>query len=103
MLVNMVAILETLLAISLLFGFARKLLYSAGMMFSILIWAVGEGFGGPYSAGASDIGTAIIYAFVFAALWGLEQFSAPYSVGTLDTAIAARFPAWRTIGLWSAS
>lgn len=98
-----VAILETLCAISLLFGFARKLLYAMGIILSIIIWAVGESFGGPYSTGATDIGTAIIYAFVFVALWILEQFSEPYTKWTLDTVIANRWSAWGKIGLWSDS
>ncbi|GMA59603.1 hypothetical protein NZD89_08725 [Alicyclobacillus fastidiosus] len=96
-----VAVLETLMAISLLFGFARKLLYAIGILLSITIWAVGEGFGGPYTSGATDIGTAIIYAFVFAAIWGLEQFSALYDKWTLDYFIANRWAAWGKIGLWS--
>jgi len=31
----------------------------------VVIWAAAEGFGGPDTSGASDIGTAIIYALVF--------------------------------------
>jgi hypothetical protein len=31
-----------------------------------MVWAIAEGFGGPYTSGASDIGTAIIYAVLFA-------------------------------------
>ena len=43
------------------------------VFFSLLVWSVGEAFGGPYAAGSTDIGTAIIYAFVFAALY-FERF-----------------------------
>ena len=38
----------------------------AGYMF--LVWAVGEGFGGPYTSGFTDIGTGIIYTVVFVTL-----------------------------------
>jgi hypothetical protein len=36
-----------------------------------------EGFGGPYTSGASDIGTAIIYAVVFAGLLTLSYYAGP--------------------------
>lgn len=36
-----------------------------------------EGFGGPYTSGASDIGTAIIYAVVFTALLALSYYAGP--------------------------
>jgi hypothetical protein len=32
----------------------------------MLVWSTAEGFGGPYTSGASDIGTAVVYALVFA-------------------------------------
>src|SRR5450759_5377332 len=34
----------------------------------LVIWATAEGFGGPYTSGSSDIGTAVIYAAVFMGL-----------------------------------
>jgi nitrite reductase (NO-forming) len=46
-------------------------------VFSLLIWATAEGFGGPYTSGASDIRTAIIYAVVFAALLALSYYAGP--------------------------
>ncbi len=46
-------------------------------MFSVLIWATAEGFGGPYTSGAADIGTAIIYAVVFAGLLALSYYAGP--------------------------
>jgi len=36
---------------------------------------VAEGFGGPYASGASDIGTAIIYALVFVCLLTLAAYT----------------------------
>ena len=61
-----------LIAVALIMGFARKLTYLSAIAFSLLIWATAEGFGGPYTAGASDIGTAIIYAVVFAGLLAIS-------------------------------
>jgi nitrite reductase (NO-forming) len=73
----LVATAETLIALALITGFARKLTYSAAIVFSLLIWSTAEGFGGPYTSGASDIGTAIIYAVVFAGLLALSYYAGP--------------------------
>jgi len=73
----LVAVVETLIAVALITGFARKLTYSAAITFSLLIWATAEGFGGPYTSGAADIGTAVIYAVVFAALLALSYYAGP--------------------------
>src|SRR5580658_5098582 len=80
--VSLVAVLETLVALAVLLGFARKVSYFAAAGFSVVIWAVAEGFGGPYASGASDIGTAIIYALVFMCLLTLSAYTGPdtYSV-----------------------
>jgi nitrite reductase (NO-forming) len=77
LLAYLVAAAETLIALALIAGFARKLTYSAAIVFSVLIWATAEGFGGPYTSGASDIGTAIIYAVVFAGLLTLSYYAGP--------------------------
>ena len=73
----LVAVVETLIALALITGFARKIAYSAAIVFSLLIWATAEALGGPYTSGASDIGTAIIYAVVFAALLALSYYTGP--------------------------
>ena len=73
----LVAVVETLIALALIAGFARKLTYMSAIVFSLLIWATAEGFGGPYISGASDIGTAIIYAVVFAGLLALSYYAGP--------------------------
>jgi nitrite reductase (NO-forming) len=59
-----VAVLETLVALALIFGFARKLSYISIAVFSFLMWGVAEGFGGPYMTGSTDIGTSVIYVVV---------------------------------------
>ncbi len=69
--------IETLIAVALIIGFARKLTYLSAIVFSLLIWGTAEGFGGPYTSGASDIGTAIIYAVVFAGLLALSYYAGP--------------------------
>ena len=78
----LVAVVETLIALALIFGFARKLTYISAAGFSFLIWATAEGFGGPYTSGSADIGTAIIYTIVFLGLLALSYYAgvARYSV-----------------------
>jgi uncharacterized membrane protein YphA (DoxX/SURF4 family) len=73
----LVAVTETLIAVALIAGFARKLTYISAALFSLVIWATAEGFGGPYTSGSSDIGTAIIYAVVFAGLLALSYYAGP--------------------------
>jgi nitrite reductase (NO-forming) len=73
----LVATVETLIALALIFGFARKVSYIAAIVFSVLIWSTAEAFGGPYTSGAADIGTAIIYAVVFAGLLALSYYAGP--------------------------
>ncbi|MBQ4856047.1 multicopper oxidase domain-containing protein [Rhodanobacter sp. B2A1Ga4] len=93
-------IAETLLALALLLGFARKLTYIVGILFSLLIWSTAEGFGGPYSVGANNIGAAISYVLIFAALIviNLRAGPSPYS---LDYLIERRWPGWRRVADWN--
>lgn len=59
---------ETALALVLLLGLARRAGYILGAAYMLLVWAVGEGFGGPYMAGSTDVGTGIVYALLFTTL-----------------------------------
>jgi len=80
----LVAAVETLIAVAVIVGFARKLTYISAAAFSVLIWATAEGFGGPYTSGSADIGTAVIYAVFFVGLLvlmayaGTARYSADY-------------------------
>ena len=93
-----VGTLETVLGLSLIFGFMRKFAYLGGIVLSLLIWAVPEGFGGPYGAGtgATDLGTGIIYAL---ALFGLVVINAAFGTSrwSLDSVIEHRFPRWAVL------
>jgi thiosulfate dehydrogenase [quinone] large subunit len=64
-----VAIAETAIALGLLFGLFTRVAIVGGIAMAFVIWSTAEGFGGPYVAGSTDIGTAIIYILVFVALW----------------------------------
>lgn len=66
------ASIESLLAVALIIGYPKRFTFVSGSIFAFLVWALGEGFGGPYASGATDIGGAIMYIFVFAALDQLE-------------------------------
>lgn len=64
----LIAIAETTIAVALIFGALTDIFAWAGIILSLVLWTAAEGFGGPYASGSTDIGAAIIYAFVFAAL-----------------------------------
>lgn len=85
----LVGALELALGVALLLGLLRKVTYFAGIALSLIIWSVDEGFGGPYGPGATDIGAAIIYAFVFFALLLLDTSDAS-SKYSLDAIIERR-------------
>ena len=68
----LVAAAESLIAVALIIGFARKTIYTAG---------------------SSDIGTAIIYAVVFAGLLALSYYAGP-SRYTADYCLERRYPWW---------
>ncbi|HEV2520325.1 MAG TPA: DoxX family membrane protein [Thermoplasmata archaeon] len=93
-----VGILELLLGLALVFGLMRKIAYVGGVVLSLLIWAVPEGFGGPYQTGSggTDIGTGVIYAIAFL---GLILINATYGPSrySLDFYIERRVPKWSRI------
>jgi nitrite reductase (NO-forming) len=90
------AIVETLLAFALIAGFARKVTYVGGAVYSLVVWATADGFGGPYSASSTDVGPAIIYAVVFLALLVVNARSgtSPYS---LDRLMERRWALWHRV------
>ena len=93
---GMISVIETLIAIALIFGIGRRVTYIAAAVFSLLIWAIPEGFGGPYSATSTDIGTGIIYATVFFSLYGLDRL-ATSPKWAVDNYIAKRIPWWAVL------
>lgn len=93
---TLTAAIETLIALALIFGFLRQITYIAAAVYSLMVWAIPEGFGGPYSAASTDIGTGIIYAVVFFSLYGLERMAQP-SKWALDTLIARRLAWWAVL------
>ena len=93
---TLVGLTETGLALVLLLGVARRAGYAVGVGYTLLLWSVGEGFGGPYSFGATDIGTGIIYALLFVTLL---TFAPPARRERLsvDRVLESRLPWWRFV------
>ncbi|MGH3960523.1 hypothetical protein [Mycobacterium sp.] len=87
------AAVETVIAITLLLGLGRRVVYVGGAVYSLLIWSTAEGFGGPYGQGATDIGTSIIYVMVFLALLVILEHGLDRRY-VLDGAITRRIPRW---------
>jgi len=90
----LIALAETAIAASLILGIAQRVGYSGGIVFALLIWGIGEGFGGPYTSGATDIGAAIMYAVLFAGLWLAVPPTIRAAAPALDHTLA-RHRAWR--------
>ncbi|MFI5268829.1 MAG: multicopper oxidase domain-containing protein, partial [Chloroflexota bacterium] len=93
-------LVETAIALGLLFGLVRKPVYVLGAIFSLLIWSTANGFGGPYTSGATDVGPALIYVLVFFALivFSRQEGPSPYSV---DYYLERRWPAWQRVAEWA--
>ncbi|MGH8213641.1 MAG: multicopper oxidase domain-containing protein, partial [Rhodanobacteraceae bacterium] len=67
----------------------------AGALFSLLIWSTAEGFGGPYTVGATNMGAGIIYVLVFIALIVISRTGpSPYSI---DYYLEKTWPRWRLV------
>jgi uncharacterized membrane protein YphA (DoxX/SURF4 family) len=90
-----IIIVETLTALSLLLGVARRLNYALGAVLSFLIWSVAEGFGGPYVAGSTDIGAGFIYVIVFLLLYVADSFVPPS--WSLDPILEKHISWWHII------
>ncbi len=61
-------VLDGLLAISLITGFAVRPMARLGIVYSLALWVTVGGLGGPFQPGSTDPGTAIVYALVFLAV-----------------------------------
>lgn len=96
----LIGLTELGLAFSLIFGFMRKFGYLVGILTSLVIWGVPEGFGGPYGPTSTDIGTGIIYAMVFLLFIMINAMEGP-SHYSLDYYIEQKFRFWRIVAEFS--
>ena len=65
-----VALIETVLAISLLTRWGERLFVPLGLLYSLGVWATAEGLGGPYTAAGTGVrgnvlGNVLIYAVIY--------------------------------------
>jgi nitrite reductase (NO-forming) len=91
-----IAALETLIGLALVLGFARKLTYIVTFFTGLGIWAVAEGFGGPYNSSSTDIGAAVMYAVVALGLLALNYEAGP-SRFSVDYYLEQRISWWHRI------
>ena len=87
------ALAETAICLSLLLGIAQRAAFAFGAAFGLVIWGVGEGFGGPYMSGSTDIGCAIMYTALFAALALAVPRGVRAAAPSVDSRLVARWPA----------
>ena len=92
----LVAVIESLIAVALIAGFARKITYILVVITGLGIWAVAEGFGGPYTSSSTDIGAAVMYAVVALGLLALNYEAGP-SRFSVDYWIEQRVSWWHRI------
>jgi uncharacterized membrane protein YphA (DoxX/SURF4 family) len=83
---RILATMEAAIALFLILGLFSNLTSLVGIVLSLGIWSVPEGFGGPYVPGFStDVGTAFPYAILFLVLlclsagryYGVDQWLTP--------------------------
>lgn len=94
--VYLIAIIETVIAVMLITGTGRRVVYIGGALYSLLIWTTAEGIGGPYTPDSTDLGPSIIYVLVSWALL-IELHHGHDRHLALDNAIARRVPWWSRI------
>jgi uncharacterized membrane protein YphA (DoxX/SURF4 family) len=93
---TLTGLMETALALVLLLGAARRLGYTVGAVYALLVWAVGEGFGGPYVSGSTDVGTGIIYTMLFITLLAFAPPARRERL-SLDAVLIRRWGWWRLV------
>jgi uncharacterized membrane protein YphA (DoxX/SURF4 family) len=74
----LVALVETIIAASLMTGLFMRFTLPLGALFTIVLWTTAEGFGGPYAEGigvdpAALLGTGIVYTGIFLYLMAMYR------------------------------
>jgi thiosulfate dehydrogenase (quinone) large subunit len=87
---------ESALALVLLLGIGRRAGYTVGALYALMVWAVGEGFGGPYTSGSTDIGTGIVYTMMFITLLVFAPPARRERL-SLDRLLVSRWRWWRFV------
>lgn len=92
----LISLTETLIACVLLLGLGRRAGYVLAAVYMLIVWGVGEGFGGPYVSGATDIGTGIIYSVLFLTLLAYAPPAREEPL-SLDAVLVDRIGWWRHV------
>jgi uncharacterized membrane protein YphA (DoxX/SURF4 family) len=90
---DLTGVTETAIALVLLLGVARRPGYLLGAGYMLLVWAVGEGFGGPYVSGSTDVGAGIIYTLLFLTLFVVSPPARDERL-SVDRLLARHHPGW---------
>jgi nitrite reductase (NO-forming) len=86
------ALAETAICLSLLLGIGQRAGFVFGAVFGLAIWGAGEGFGGPYMSGSTDIGCAVMYSVLFVALLLAVPRAVRAAAPSLDSRLVRRWP-----------
>jgi thiosulfate dehydrogenase [quinone] large subunit len=86
------ALAETAICLSLLLGIGQRAGFVFGAIFGLAIWGAGEGFGGPYMSGSTDIGCAVMYSVLFVALLLAVPRAVRAAAPSLDARLVRRWP-----------
>ena len=88
--------LEFMIAIALLVGLGRKLIYAIGIVFSFLLWSIAEGFGRIFVGGETDPNAGIIYMLLFFLLFIVDTGAVPAKLA-VDTIIEKNLSWWHLV------
>jgi hypothetical protein len=90
-------VLTASLAACLILGVARRIAYVVGFAFGLSLWAIPNGFGGPFVAPNTDVGAGLLYALLFLFLLQMDSVSGPVRLAG-DVMLERRWPKWRVLG-----
>lgn len=96
--------IEALLTVGLLTGWGFPALGWLGLVYELFLWSTIGGLGGPYTSGATDPGTAIVYALGFALILLLRAWQgAAWAEPTLQrpAMLRVRWSYWLFGLLWA--
>lgn len=86
----------TLIALFLVIGFARKTTYIVGMILTLPLWTLMQGYASANALGSITLGAAVTYILLFISLILVErrEGTTPYSV---DYYLGHAWPGWRHV------
>ncbi|MEZ5565215.1 MAG: multicopper oxidase domain-containing protein [Gammaproteobacteria bacterium] len=89
-------ICATVMAVCLLAGFARRMIYILGIILCIPFWTLAEGYLLPQSLSTFGLGAVLIYILLFAVLLYADRLRIP-QLRSVDDLMLQKWPGWRWI------